>query len=95
LPRKKRNSKKVTITRVEKARSAYGGLRVHFKLGRTRLSVCVESEDFSERNLKKAIAAEIASEFAFRYARSMVGKSFLIEEIAREYPQEKNLFNLF
>ncbi len=94
MSKQKQSSKRVTITRVEKARSAYGGLRVHFTLGRARLSVCVGSEDFSERNLKKAMAVEIACEFAFRQARAMIGESFSIDDIIREYPRGRDSFDM-
>jgi hypothetical protein len=58
------------------------------------LSVCLGSEDFSERKLKKSMAVEIACEFAFRRAKEMIGETFSIEEIAREFPQSRDLFEL-
>jgi hypothetical protein len=70
-------------------------MRVHFLLGKTRLSVCVDSEDFSQRTLKKAIATEVAREFAFRQARRLVGEIFSIDDLLREYHRENDFIDLF
>lgn len=95
MPRQAQAAKGVRITKVEKAHSSYGGLRVHFLLGKTRLSVCVNSEDFSQLTLKRAIATEVACEFAFRQARRLVGETFSIDDLLREYRRERNLIDLF
>ena len=95
MPRRASVADKVKIVRIEKVRGSYaGGLRVHFLLGKTQLSVCVDSEDFSERKLKRAIATEIACEFAFRQAKRLVGESFSIAEVLREYERVKDFFDI-
>lgn len=95
MPHQARVAKGVRITRVEKAHSSYGGLRFHFLLGMTRLSVCVDSEDFSQRTLKRAIATELAREFAFRQARRSVGEIFSIDDLLREYSRKGDFIDLF
>lgn len=86
---------KVKITKVERARGVLGErLKVYFLLGRTRLNVCVDSDDFSERNLKKAIARKIVCEFAFRRAKCLIGMSFSIDDVLREYHSDRNFADL-
>ena len=85
------NPSRLRITKVTKVHGLLrDGIKVHLRLGRTRLAVYLDSEEFSERKLKQAIARELACEFAFRRAKRLVGTSFPIGEILREgYPQEE------
>ena len=57
---------------------------IHCSMGRLRFVVSVCSEDFTEKELKKAIALKLVSEFALLRARSMVGRSIPLEEVFRE-----------
>jgi len=58
------------------------------------LSVQIRSENFSRQSLKEAIAREIADEFAFRQAKRLVGESFSIDELLREYRRRSDFFDL-
>lgn len=94
MPRQAEIANEVRITSIEKVRDSYGGLKVHFELGKARLSVCVDVEDFSERRLKKAIATEIAREFGYRQAKRLVGKRFSIDDLLREYNRKRDFLDL-
>ena len=58
------------------------------------MSVCIESEDFTERKVKEAMARQIAMEFAFRQARQLVGKKFPLDVVMSEY-KKGDVFDLW
>jgi hypothetical protein len=56
--------------------------------------VRVDSEDFTERKLKGAMAREVACELAFRQAKRIAGKRFPNGEVLREYDRGNDVLDL-
>jgi hypothetical protein len=76
----------IKITRVRREQSLFGEeIRVYSKLGSNSLLVSLGVNDFSEANLKRAIAGKLTREFSFRWAKSLAGEGYDLQEMLREY----------